>query len=54
MKLRPVEVKILQKIYESYGQTDIFTLYKKIKIPLFKLNTCINILEKNSYLNFRT
>ena len=50
MKILNDEAKILKIIYEGYGKLDIFTIFKRVKLPLFQLNKYINSLAKKEYV----
>lgn len=50
MNINEDEAKVLQIIYKSYGKSDIFTIFKKLKQPLFQLNKLIVQLEQNAYV----
>lgn len=50
MNINEDEAKVLQILYKSYGKSDIFTIFKKFKQPLFQLNKIVMQLEQNSYV----
>ena len=46
MEIKKDEAKILEILYIGYGKLDIFTIFKRAKIPFFKLNSLVKELEK--------
>ncbi|NOR55231.1 MAG: hypothetical protein GQ531_03390 [Sulfurovum sp.] len=50
MEIKKDEANILKIIYVGYGKLDIFTIFKRAKIPLSKLNTLVKKLETKDYV----
>ena len=50
MDIKKDEAKILEILYMGYGKLDIFTIFKRAKIPLFKLNNLVKQLEDKEYI----
>jgi len=50
MEIERNEAKILEIIYMGYGKLDIFTIFKRAKIPFYKLNDLVKKLEQKEYV----
>ena len=50
MKIKKNEARILEILYIGYGKLDIFTIFKRAKIPLFRLNSLVKQLEEKRYV----
>ena len=50
MPIKKNEAQILEILYMGYGKLDIFTIFKRAKIPLFRLNNLVKQLEEKKFV----